>query len=165
MFKDDSNYGLLLNDDITLHRDWFIQMCELIGIKVIYRAPRQDKHYTNYTEIESNYEKAVAVGCIFEEHPKQQTLKKLGWVSELQEDASIIHVEYNLPNIQLGALFIIPSGLDNTKGRLFRVTKLSNTMIYPSSMSCAIVPEYDNTFSKSLLNHKHTSFNVLREEE
>ena len=32
-------------------------MTSLIGIKVIHRAPRPDKHYTNFTEIDSNYEK------------------------------------------------------------------------------------------------------------
>ena len=41
------------------------------------------KYYTNYTEIESNYFEPIEVGCIFDEHPTQQTLKKLGWVSEL----------------------------------------------------------------------------------
>ena len=74
----DSNYGLLLTGNITLHRQWFKEMCKLIGIKVIYRAPRPDKHYTTYTEIDANYECPMVVGCIFDEHPEQQTLKKLG---------------------------------------------------------------------------------------
>lgn len=161
----DSNYGLLLTKDIKLHRQWFKQMCNLIGIKVIYRAPRKDKHYTTYTEIDSNYECPQVVGCIFDEHPEQQTLKKLGWVSELQEGASIIHVDYDLPNIQQGALFIIPSGIDNAKGRLFRVSKISNIMIYPASLSCQIVPEYENTYANSESQYKHNSFTLLNEEE
>lgn len=53
-------------------------MTSLIGINVVYRAPQKDKHYTTYAEIESNYQKPEVVGCIFEEHPEQQTLKKLG---------------------------------------------------------------------------------------
>lgn len=160
-----SNYGLLLNgSDIKLHRKWFEEMTKLIGIKVVYKAPRSDKHYTNHTELISNYMKPEVVGCIFEEHPEQQTLKKLGWVAELQEDASIIHVPYNLCNIQNGALFIIPSALDNAQGRLFRVIKLSTIMIYPSSITCAIVPEYEDTFSINQFNHKHTDFNLLNSE-
>lgn len=74
----DSNYGLLLTKDIKLNRGWFREMVKLLGIKVVYRAPRPDKHYTTYNEIESNYEKPIVIGCIFEEHPEQQTLKKLG---------------------------------------------------------------------------------------
>lgn len=160
-----NDYGLLLNDNIKLHRRWFIEMTRLIGIQVIYRAPRPDKHYTTYSEIDSNYEKPMRVGCIFEEHPEQQTLKKLGWAAELQQDASIIHVPYDLPNLQQGALFIIPSGIDKAKGRLFRVVKMVNSIIYPASISCQIVPEFENTYSNSESEFKHRSFTLLNDEE
>lgn len=164
--NENSNYGLLLREkDIKLHRKWFHDMCRLIGIKVLYYAPRPDKHYTDYTEIKSNYEQPIATGCIFTEHVDQATLKKMGWVSELQENASIIHVDYDLPNLQQGALFLVPSGLDATQGRLFRVTRLTNGMIYPATMACEIVPEYENTTSNTQSDYKHTDFNLLYEEE
>ena len=140
-------------------------MCDLIGIKVIYNAPRADKHYTTYTEITGTYECPQVVGCIFEEHPEQQTLKKLGWMSELQTDASIIHVPYDLTGLEQGGLFIIPSGIDNTKGRVFRVSKISNTMVYPASFACQIVPEYENTYSHTQSQFKHNSFTLLNDEE
>ena len=124
-----------------------------------------DKHYTTFTEIESNYFEPIEVGCIFDEHPTQQTLKKIGWVSELQESASIIHVPYDLPNIQQGALFFIPSGLDNAPNRLFRVTKLMNSIVYPASISCEIVPEFENTFVPEQYDFKHSSFNLLSGED
>ena len=44
-------YGLLLNNDIKLHRGYFDEMIRLLGIQVIYRAPLPDKHYTTYAEI------------------------------------------------------------------------------------------------------------------
>lgn len=160
-----NKYGSLLNGDIKLHRQWFKEMVKLLGINVIYRAVRPGKKYTNYAEIDANYEDPILEGCIFDEHPTQQTLKKMGWVSELQESSSIIHVRYDLPNIQQGSLFIIPSGLDNSKGRLFRVIKISNGIVYPASITCEIVPEYENTFSESSHNHTKTEFNLLTEEE
>ena len=86
-------------------------------------------------------------------------------MTELQEDASIIHVPYDLHDIQQGALFILPSAIDNAKGRLFRVVKLSTIMIYPASISCMIVPEYEDTFSINQFEHKHTNFNLLSDEE
>lgn len=161
------NYGALLNEtNIKLHRKYFIEMCSLLGIQVFYRAPRENKHYNDYGELDTYYYEPVKIGCIFEDHPTQQTLKKLGWASELQEDASVIHVPYDLQNLQQGALFIIPSAFDNTKGRLFRVGKMSANMIYPASISCEIVPEYENTFNKEdIHNFKHTDFNLLNEEE
>lgn len=144
--EDRERYGVLLAPDMRIHRQYFREMVALIGIHVLYRAPYPGKHWTTYTEIDSNYEAPLLIGCIFHDHPNQYTLKKLGWVSELQENASLIEVDYDLPNLQRGALFIVPSGLDQTEGRLFRVTRLSNDMVYPSSMVCEIVPEYVDTF-------------------
>lgn len=160
----DSNYGLLINQDTKLHRQYFDEMSRLIGIKVIYRAPRKDKHFTTYAEIESNYQEPLATYCIFNEHPDQKSLKKMGWVSELQDNASLIHVKYDLPDIQQGALFIVPSGLDNAKGRLFRVTQLSNGMIYPASITCEIVPEYIDTMDNSLSDHEDNSINIISQD-
>lgn len=158
------NYGLLLNPSIKLHRQYFKEMVKLLGIIVKYRAPLPDKHWTNYAEIKSNYMEPIDVGCIFDEYPTQQTLKKLGWVSELQENASLIHVPYDTPFIQQGALFEIPSGLDHAPSRLFRVTKLTNTIVYPASVTCEIVPEFTDTFDPSLFTHEHDSFNILEKE-
>ena len=136
---EEQKYGILLTPDIKLHRQWFVQMTKLLGIQVVYRAPKPNKHYTNFTEIESNFQSPEVVSCIFEEHPTQKTMKKLGWDSELQTEESIISVPYDLHDIQVGALFIIPSGLDNTKGRLFRVTELSVGIVYPASITCRLV--------------------------
>lgn len=160
----DSNYGLLINQDTKLHRQYFDEMSRLIGIKVIYRAPRKDKQYTTYAEVDSNYQEPLVTYCIFNEHPDQKTLKKMGWVSELQDNASLIHVRYDLPDIQQGALFIVPSGLDNAKGRLFRVVQLSNSMIYPASITCEIVPEYIDTMDRSLSDHEDNSINIISQD-
>lgn len=159
------SYGRLLDDSAKIHRAYFHEMCTLIGVRVIYRAPLPGKTYTMYSEIESNYAKPVVTGCIFEEHPTQQTLRKIGWVSELQEGSSLIHVDYDLPGIQQGALFVVPSGIDNAQGRLFRVVQLSNGMIYPSSLICEIVPEYEDTVTASTVeDYQHSSFNLLNSE-
>ena len=161
-----SNYGLLLNkQDILLQRSYFNELVTMIGVKVKHRAPRPDKHYTTYAEIQGNYFEPEQVGCIFVEHVDQKTMKKLGWNAELDTSAAIISVPYDLNGLQKGSLFYIPSAFDNTPERLFRVTELSSIMIYPASITCQLVPEYDNTFSQNLFDHKRNSFNLLRDEE
>lgn len=161
-----NNYGTLIHEqDIKLQRKWFSEMTKLLGINVIFRAPKPSKTYTRYSEIDSNYECPIQVGCIFEEHPTQRTMKKLGWVSELQETPSIISVPYDLKGIQNGALFIVPGGIDNSCGRLFRVTQLYTTMIYPASITCQLVPEYVDEFESALYTHADNSFNLLNEEK
>lgn len=144
-------YGGLLTPQIKLHRQYFREMVKLLGIHVIYRAPKPGKHYTTYGEIDSNYTSPTLVGCIFDNHPSQQTLRKLGWASEIADGACIIHVSYDLPDLQQGCIFIIPSGLDDGKAKLFRVSKISNDMIYPCSFACEIVPEWEDTLNQDYI--------------
>ena len=54
----------------------------------------------------------------------------------------MIHVPYDLYGLERGALFTVPSGLDNAEGRLFRVINMQNIMMYPASIACEIAPEY-----------------------
>ena len=161
-----SSYGMLLNEyDMKLQRNYFIEMASLIGVNVIYRAPRPDKHWTLYSEIESNYYPPVVISCIFNEFPDHKTMKKLGWDSEQLENKSIISMPYDTPNIQVGALLIVPSAFDRTKGRLFRITKITGIMIYPASLTCELVPEFENTFSNTTYNHKDNSMTLFVRED
>ena len=165
MLQEDNKYGILIQPSIKLHRQWFKEMVKLHGIWVLYRAPLKSKHYTTYAEIDSNFAQPLKIGCIFDQYPSQRTMKKLGWVSELEENASIIHVDYDLPDLQVGALFIVPSGLDDGKGRLFKVTKMSTKMIYPASITCEIIPEYEDTLEDEVISDfTDLSFNLLQDE-
>ena len=73
-----NDYGLLLNKDIKLHRQYFKEMVKLLGINCIYKAPRPSKDYDEHGELDSKYYAPEVVGCIFQEHPDQKTLKKQG---------------------------------------------------------------------------------------
>ena len=160
------DYGLLLNKDIKLHRQYFEEMVKLLGINCIYKAPRPSKEYDGHGELDSKYYEPKIVGCIFQEHPDQKTLKKQGWVAELQEGSSMIHVPYDLPHLEQGALFIVPSGLDHAKGRVFRVIQMQNIMVYPASIACEIAPEYEDTVEKAnIVDFSKNTFTVLADNE
>jgi hypothetical protein len=150
------DYGVLLNKkNITLHRMWFKQMTSLHGINCKYKAPLKNKEYDNYGDLQTSYKPEILVGCLFVEHPDQKSLRKAGWVAELQEGSSIIHVPYDLPDLQVGALFEVPSGFDNGKGRVFRVISMSNIMIYPASIACEIALEYESVDEQHLITAAH----------
>ena len=140
----DNKYGMLLTPEIKLHRKYFLEMAKLLGIQLIYRAPLPGKTFDKHGDLNANYYPGQVVFGIFQDHPDQKTLKKMGWVAELQENSSIIHVPYDLPNLQVGALFIIPSGIDKAEGRVFRVISMQNIMVYPASIACEIAPEYED---------------------
>ena len=146
------DYGFLVRGgDIKLHRTWFKEMTRLHGINVIYKEPLKNKEYDNRGDLVSGYKPGIRIGCIFQEHPDQKSLKKMGWVAELQEGASIIHVPYDLPGLQVGALFDVPSGLDEAKPRTFRVISMQNIMIYPASIACEIALEYESVDEQQLV--------------
>ena len=163
-------YGTLLTPDIRQHRQYFREMVKLLGIRVLYRKPKSHQSkYTSYAEMDASYDPPILIGCIFDEHPTQRTLKMMGWVSELQENSSFIHVDYDLP-LEQGGLFIIPSGLDEGKGRLFRIVRMQNSIVYPASIVCEIVPEYiDNFETIADMDHEaiiaSEDFNILQDED
>lgn len=150
-----TDYGLLITKDIKLYRTWFKQLVALLGINCKYRAPLQNKTYDAHADLVTGYKPEITIGCIFEEHPNQKSLKKAGWVAELQEGSSVIHVPYDLPDLQVGALFEVPSGLDIGKSRTFRVISMSNIMVYPASIACEIALEYDNNDEQHLATAAH----------
>lgn len=160
-------YGLLYNkNNIKLHRMYFKQMTKLIGINCLYRAPKRSKTFDTHGDLDTKYEAPVPIGCIFEAHPDQKTLKKMGWVSELQESSSIIHVPYDLPGLEIGALFIVPGGLDNSVGRMFRVISMQNIMMYPASIACEIAPEYiDASPKEEVRDFTQSNFTKLLDNE
>lgn len=151
-----TDYGILLNaNNIKLHRSYFKQMVALHGINCKYRAPLSNKENDIHGDLQTGYKPEIVVGCLFEEHPSQKSLRKAGWVAELQEGSSMIHVPYDLPGLQVGALFEVPSGLDIGKGRLFRVISMSNIMIYPASIACEIALEYASNDEQHLITIAH----------
>ena len=152
MSENRKDYGILITPEIKLHRQYFKEMVKLLGVNCIYRAPLPGKTFDMHGDLDAKYYPGEVVSVIFQEHPDQKTLKKMGWVAELQENSSIIHVPYDLPNLQVGALFIIPSGLDKAEGRVFRVISMQNIMVYPASIACEIAPEYEDIDEPILYN-------------
>jgi len=163
--KDQDTGVLLHQQDIELYRDWFKQMVELIGINVLYRAPRESKQYDTWGELDANYYEPILIGCIYQEHPTQKTAKKLGWNAELSEGSILMVVPYDTPKLQVGSLFIIPSALDNSQGRVFKVIRMQVTAVYPSEITCELGPVLNSTFERSQSeDYSKSNTNVIIEE-
>ena len=158
--------GLLLNEqNIKLSRKFFIEFLRLQGLNVLYRAPiPTSKEYNMYGELDTNYKQPIKVRCIYDEHPTQKTMRKIGWNTELADTSVVIHVPYDM-DVETGGLFIIPSGLDRSEGRVFKVLRMSNIAIYPPSIVCELGPMLLNTTERSTIeNFKGNNFNLLDDE-
>ena len=160
--------GLLLDKaNIELYRAWFNQMVELLGINVLYRAPRKkDKTYDLHGELDTLYCEPIMVGSVFEEYTNQKTMKKLGWNAERDETHPTIQVAYDVPGLESGGLFIIPSGLDNAEGRVFKILDMHTAPVFPFCVVCKLGPVLKSDFERSqLTDFTHTDFNVLNDED
>lgn len=164
---DNKDTGLLLNEhNIKLQRQWFNEMCHLLGIRAKYRFPtKSSKDRDINGELYAFYSEETPVFVIYEQNPPHKTMKKLGWVSELDEGLSIISVPYDLPNLQEGCLFKLPAAFDGAEGRLFKVIKMSGVHIYPASITCEVGPVYESDFDRSQLQHIDNNTILLRDGE
>ena len=159
------DYGTLVQPPIELHRKYFNEMTSLRGVICKYQYP-VSKQYTTQAELDAIYSEPINVGCIFEDNIPQKTTRKLGWNSESDTNATIISVPYDLENLQIGCLFKIPSAYDNTPGRLFRVVEMSTIPMYPASITCRLVPEYESTVAKAEVREfTNSNFNLLNQED
>ena len=79
----------------------------------------------------------------------------------MQENSSIIEVPYDLPNLQIGALFIVPSGLDSANGRVFKVINMESIAVYPATILCEIAPVYQDAFDRGQFDHTDNDTNLL----
>lgn len=137
---------LLIDKNIKLHRSWFKQMCSLIGINVKYFIPIE-KQYSTYGELNPDYpSQPTIVGCIYDEHPTQKTMRKLGWNAELADSSVVIHVPYDLEGLQAGCRFDLPAGIDGAEPKQFKVLRMSNIAAYPASVACELGPVLVNAF-------------------
>ena len=68
---------------------------------------------------------------------------------------------YDLPNLQIGALFIVPSGLDSANGRVFKVINMESIAVYPATILCEIAPVYQDAFDRGQFDHTDNDTNLL----
>lgn len=165
---DNGHTGLLTHErDAKLFRKWFDEMCHLQGIKVIYRRVDDELYdkYSDYGEIKEETGKPIEVWVMFEEYPKQKTMRKLGWNTEALDSCPIMHVPYDLPDLQRGCVFVIQSGVDSSEVRLFKVLELENDAIYPYAMACKLGPILKSDFDRSKLDHTNNNFSVFKDIE
>ena len=156
--------GVLLTKDALLQRNYFKEMVRLRGLSSQYQYPLSNKDYNLQGELTSNYSEPQEVWVILNENIDQKTSRKLGWNAELVSSMILISVPYDLENLQVGCLFTLPSAIDDGKDRLFRVAEMLTVQLYPASITCSVVPEYETEIESPLTkDFTVTNFNLLRE--
>lgn len=149
--------GLLNRQDARIFRRYFSEMVKLIGQSVGYQYVVEQK-YTIHSEDNSILSAPIRIDILFDENPQIDTLNRLGWVSELNEQKPIvINMPYNTPNLTVNARVIIESVDGVERPRVFRITKIVSDLEFPDAYTCALVPVFDQYKQKNqytLVNHE-----------
>ena len=149
--------GLLNRQDARIFRRYFSEMVKLIGQSVGYQYVVEQK-YTIHSEDNSILSAPIRIDILFDENPQIDTLNRLGWVSELNEQKPIvINMPYSTPNLTVNARVIIESVDGIERPRVFRITKIVSDLEFPDAYTCALVPVFDQYKQKNqytLVNHE-----------
>ena len=158
--------GLLIDDDANLFKGFFKEMCKLRGIRGKYQYIMSSKEYTIHSELKVTYSEPLLVDMIFEEYPKQRTLRRHGWFSEDKKDdvPYVAHIPYDVPKVEKGCLIWIPAGATNVF-KPFRIEDISTIIEFPASLTVKLAPYIQDTTPDSYETYHDTNTNYLRSEE
>lgn len=158
--------GLLVDDDAKIFRGFFKEMAKLRGIRCKYQYVLPGKDYTIYSELKATYSEEVLADIVFEEMPTQRTLRRHGWFSEDKKDDTpyIAHVSFDLPYLQKGCLFWVPSGATGVH-KPFRVEDISTVIEFPASLTVKLAPYIQDKNHSSVDSYQSSNTNYLRTEE
>lgn len=135
--------GLLNRRDSLIYRKFFSEMCKLIGISVGYQYITK-KEMTIHSEDNSEFSMPIRLDILFDENPSVDTLNRLGWVSEINDNKPIvINVPYNTPHLTVNARIIVESTDGTPRPRVFRITTIKSDLEYPDAYTCIIAPVFD----------------------
>lgn len=149
--------GLLNRKDSRIFRQYFKEMVKLIGQSVGYQYI-VERQYTIHSEDNSTLSAPIRIDVLFDENPKVDTLNRLGWVSELNEQRPIVvNMPYDTPNLSINARLIIESVDGTPRPRVFKITQIESDLEFPDAYTCAAVPVFDQYVQKNqytLVNHE-----------
>jgi hypothetical protein len=141
--------GLLNRADSTIFRQYFNEMVKLIGQSVGYQYVVKQE-LTIHSEDNSELSVPIRLDVLFDDNPSVDTLNKLGWVSEMNDQKPIIvNMPYNTPKLTVNARIIIESVDGVGRPRVFRITKIQSDLEFPDAFTCALVPVFDQYVQKN----------------
>ena len=151
--------GLLTQQDAKVFQTWFEEMCKLRGIEVKYTWPVTED-VTIHSEIQNQFATPIDMNIVFEENPKVNTLKRIGWVSENPDDKPhIARLPFNAPNLQTKCRILIPPIGQAIPGRWFEITSIHCDLEYPDCYICTLAPVFESQPART--DHSQTNYNYI----
>lgn len=151
--------GLLTQDDTKLFQNWFKESCKLHGISVKYVYPVIE-NVTIHSEIQSQFSEAIDIDVMFDENPKVNTLKRIGWVSENPNDKPYIaYLPFDTPQLQTKSRILIPPIGQAIPGRWFEITSIHSQLEFPDCYICTLAPVFETKPQRD--DYSETNYNYI----
>lgn len=155
--------GLLNQGDSRIFRQYFKEMCKLIGQRVAYQYVLKQE-MTMHSEDKSKLSMPIPLDILFDDNPSIDTLNRLGWVSELNSQQPIVvNLPYSTPNLTVNARITVESVDGTPRPRVFKITKIQSDLEYPDAYTCAMVPVYDQYEQTN--NYSVTNYEKINTED
>lgn len=152
--------GLLNRKDATIFRNYFSEMVKLIGQSVAYQYVVK-QNTTIHSEENDTFSTPQRIDVLFEENPTVDTLNRIGWTVELNDQKPIIvYLPYDTPKLTVDARITVESVDGVKRPRVFRITKIGSDLEYPEAFACVITPVFDQFKQRNqytLVNHEKIS--------
>ncbi len=78
----------IIQNDALIYRRYAEEQLDMYGISAYYYQIKPNHSWTSVGELAANYFDPAPIKLMFDQVPKISTLKKLGWVKELDQAAS-----------------------------------------------------------------------------
>lgn len=147
--------GRLTSNDSTIFQQYFKEMAELIGIKVIYQYPI-NMNFSIYAEEDpTGFSEEMEMDIIFDENPKVTTLRKYGWVSKLEDDKPYMAtLPFDAKNLCKGCRITIVPPQPLASKNVFVITDIKANLEFPDSWACKLAPVYFDKQNKKVEEYK-----------
>lgn len=138
--------SLISEQEVNYLRSQFKEAVKQLGVPFRYQFPLGNNLDDFAQPAPDGYSNELEIYGIFDGEPKLKTYRNLGWVVEKSDNLPfLIHIPFDTPNIQKGALFKTSGQITGIKERVFQVTELTTGLVCPDHIVCQIVPLVGNT--------------------
>ena len=155
--------GFLTKEDATLYRGWFKEMARLRGLPIKYRYVKEFNETIHAEIYPEDLSDPIDIDVIYEENPRVNTLKRIGWVSEDPNDKPYIMMfPFDTPHLTVEARIEIPpyKEIDN-RSNIFKVTAIHTLLEYPDCWICTIVPVIST--DKPKVDYRDSNYNYIKD--
>lgn len=134
--------GSLYRNDINKYKKYFNEAAKLLGVDVSYKyLIKRNTEKQSGESVYSEYSQPIIQSVVVEQGlPKVDSLKQLGWFTDINMEQLLVDFSISTPNLQEGCRFSFISNENEEQNKEYIIIKMSNSLLYPACIKCLCQP-------------------------